>query len=172
MVFIKLFPFNFQYLNNPAFKCRSSEHLCVADLEQKGVDVQSGQNLRGVVPNREIPLRFSVIISEQEPSSFLCKFSQFPNFGTNSIQLTNYLFEFFFAAVGTKSLLGQINNIVYMDTPVPGLTQDDSFVRYCNESTVANKNTTEGLHYCTHRIEMELYETVDLLLFDEGSKFL
>lgn len=55
------------------------------------------------------------------------------------------------------------------DTPVPGLTQKDDFVRYCNESTVAN--STGGLTFCPHLIQIEHNEIVDFLLFDEGSKF-
>lgn len=57
------------------------------------------------------------------------------------------------------------------DTPVPGLTQDDSFVPYCNESTLANGAAIEGWHFCSHLIQLEVNEVVDFLVTDVNSKF-
>lgn len=58
------------------------------------------------------------------------------------------------------------------NAPVPGLTQNDLSVPYCNESTVANTNTIEGLHFCPHLIEIDHNEIVDFLLFDEARECL
>lgn len=84
--------------------------------------------------------------------------------------LENYLILYFIiiSAVGNRSLLTNMNSIVSGTSPVPGLTQKDYFVPYCDASNFSDDDGQ--LHFCTHRIEIKLNEVVDFVLHDLGGE--
>lgn len=63
-----------------------------------------------------------------------------------------------------------VNNIVFRGSPVPGLTQDDSFVHYCNKSTIPKHCDRSSPCYCTHLIELELCKVYEFFIHDPNRK--
>lgn len=61
-----------------------------------------------------------------------------------------------------------VNQIAHMPGPVPGLTQDDSNVHYCNSGNLPdNYDTTPGngsVYYCTHLMPLKLDKVYEVLL--------
>lgn len=75
-----------------------------------------------------------------------------------------------FQAIADGMIVGVINGITFVSPPVPGLTQNDSDVAYCNEH---NKPIScEGLDicHCPHLIELEPCEVYDFVIQDYKGK--
>lgn len=90
-----------------------------------------------------------------------------------NLQKSGFLkFVQFFAAFSTKAMVSMINKIAYMQTPIPGLLQDDSDVPYCNADnlpTHSDKDMPTGspVYYCPHMIDLELGELYEFTLLDD-----
>lgn len=75
-----------------------------------------------------------------------------------------------FEAVGNSVMIGSINNIASSHNPVPGLTQNDSAVAYCNADNLPS-NCEQSVCHCPHLVELKLCEAYDFLLTDNGRKY-
>lgn len=75
-----------------------------------------------------------------------------------------------FAAVKDEARLATINRIVHVPAAVPGLTQNDSSVEYCNAEKLPNKwdiaTDNQPVYLCSHQIELELGKAYDVLMVD------
>lgn len=68
------------------------------------------------------------------------------------------------------------NKISSLNTPVPGLLQDDSNVPYCNADKLpahSDKDIVTGgpVFYCPHLIQLELGELYEIVLLDNKCKW-
>lgn len=69
-------------------------------------------------------------------------------------------------------VIGTINDITSTNSPVPGLTQDDSDVRYCNENNLPENCNGSAICHCPHLVELELCEVYEFFLRDDRGKVL
>lgn len=68
-------------------------------------------------------------------------------------------------------MAGMINGISYVMAPVPGLTQDDSHVSYCNGDNLPKSCNGSPICHCPHLIELEHCKVYELMVRDQRSKF-
>lgn len=69
-------------------------------------------------------------------------------------------------------MVSMINKISSMNTPVPGLVQDDSDIPYCNANHLPQNHdndivTGAPVYYCPHAIQLELDELYEVVLIDD-----
>lgn len=67
-------------------------------------------------------------------------------------------------------MVGVINGITFVSPPVPGLTQNDSEVAYCNEHIKPNSCQGLDICHCSHLIELEPCEVYDFVIQDYKGK--
>lgn len=59
-------------------------------------------------------------------------------------------------------MVNMINNIASTHFPIPGLTQDDSNVPYCNAENKPS-NCDQSVCHCPHLVELDMCEVYDFL---------
>lgn len=68
-----------------------------------------------------------------------------------------------------------MNKIANEHSPVPGLTQDDSAVAYCNENNLTGNCDRDFngvlVCYCPHLIELQLGQVYEFVLLDDKGKY-
>lgn len=63
-------------------------------------------------------------------------------------------------------MISTINDIASIVSPVPGLTQDDSFVSYCNPNNLSQNCDSSSVCHCPHLIEFELCKVYEFFIYD------
>lgn len=70
-------------------------------------------------------------------------------------------------------MIPTVNSIAYMPGPVPGLTQDDTNVRYCNADNLPQTFNVapngRPVYHCPHLISLKLDKVYEFILFDNGT---
>lgn len=67
-------------------------------------------------------------------------------------------------------MVAMINNISSMESPVPGLTQDDADVPYCNENNKPLNCNNGTTCHCIHKVKLGLGKINDFWFYDAGGK--
>lgn len=76
---------------------------------------------------------------------------------------------FIHLAVGDFAMVGTINKITFAGTPMPGLTQNDSSIKYCNADNKNEHNCdNDTVCHCPHLIQLELCQVYEFLLISGG----
>lgn len=114
-------------------------------------------------------MNYEVTYVNKRPDTYKSKIEQ--NRKKSRARLMFHEF-YFFSASGDFAMVSMMNNIASTHSPVPGLTQDDSAVRYCNANNLpdhSDKDLPDGhpVYYCPHLIPLELGEVYELLLQDD-----
>lgn len=77
----------------------------------------------------------------------------------------------FFLDVDNLAKVATINRIANAQSPVPGLIQNDSNVRYCDANNLPEKYEMaldgQPVYHCPHLIELELDKVYEFLLIDD-----
>lgn len=69
------------------------------------------------------------------------------------------------------AMISLINNISNIHTPIPGLIQDDSKVKYCSTGDLPPECKDKRFCDCRHLVQLELCKVYEFILFDQGRKY-
>lgn len=78
---------------------------------------------------------------------------------------------FILAVNSTHVMISTINGISSTSSAVPGLTQDDSDISYCNAINLPEHCSKSQICHCPHLIELKLCEVYEFLLIDARGEF-
>lgn len=78
--------------------------------------------------------------------------------------------QFSLSAFNSVTITGSVNNIVTTTPPMPGLTQDDSSVPYCNAKQLPSGCNATTLCSCPHINELQLNKVYDFIFLDADGK--
>lgn len=67
-------------------------------------------------------------------------------------------------------MVGMINNIASMGTPIPGLTQYDEDIPYCNADNLPDGCDSRKVCHCPHLIQLDVCKVYEFFLRDAGGK--
>lgn len=65
-------------------------------------------------------------------------------------------------------MVATVNDILTSSYPVPGLTQDDSAVPYCNADNLPPDCRGGSVCHCPHLVQLELCKTYEFLIETGG----
>lgn len=68
------------------------------------------------------------------------------------------------------AMIGLINKIASTGSPMPGLTQDDSKVQYCDSDNLPSNCNSKTICHCPHLVQLELCKVYEFFLYDGGRK--
>lgn len=120
-------------------------------------------------PFEVIPLCFDLIPIHKRP--FVYKSECAKNTRCKILQLQNiFILCLILPDTLSTAKVAAVNNIAFASSPVPGLTQDDSNVGYCNVNNLPEKYDVspdgQTVYYCPHLIQLKLDKVYELLLTD------
>lgn len=111
-----------------------------------------------------IPFRFELLYVVQRPNHYMSKFSANLNTCRNWKWLNR---KISIAASGDLAKVGLINGIANTGYVMPGLSQDDSDIPYCNADHLPNHcDSTYSICHCSHLVKLKLCEVYEFLLTD------
>lgn len=73
-----------------------------------------------------------------------------------------------FLAVRDAAMVGMINNIASMGTPIPGLTQNDDDVPYCSAENLPADCVNQTVCHCPHLVQLDTCKVYEFFLYDAG----
>lgn len=149
-------------MNDPFKECTAAGNICIPELQQKQVESSVSGDLRNVNAN-VIPFRIRTVRGQDRPSHYISKLTFSGTF--TQINIIRYNFAQI-PDVGNDTAIGTINKISSTTSPVPGLTQNDSTVRYCNEHDLPKTCTGDSICYCPHLVQLKLCGVYEFLLMD------
>lgn len=145
--------------------CTEPDNYCIAALQQKQVQDVVGENLR-TEPARVFTFLFRLQFGYDRSGVFISKPKHWIQKQTNWTDITLY----FLPAIKDDVMVGMINGITNTMSPVPGLSQDDSDVAYCNADHLPERCKNEVICHCPHLVELELCEVYEFIIRDNRSK--
>lgn len=82
--------------------------------------------------------------------------------------------EYLILLIGMSDLamVGLINRIASTLTPEPGLTQNDTLIKYCKANNINGQtyDSENDIYFCSHRVELDLGRVYEFVLFSESMK--
>lgn len=155
-------------LNYPYSDCETPGKICIASVQQKKLSNSIGTNLRNIKPYKTIPLYFGMTTVRKRPFVYLSKCVKL-KLHSMKFRSAN-IFKVLFLDIINSVEIPTINDIAYAPSPVPGLIQDDSHVRYCNADQLPEKYDVapngQIIYHCPHLIPLKLDKVYEIILLD------